>query len=239
MADETTQQLLGANFNYTPAQINTFMTYVLYVIIGMLILAIIGFFLWKMWQKSQYKLACNLHKEVGNTVITEQQMVRKMYTADGKYCYHYIPMNKKSPVFEDSFNKIIKRPGGLFNLFQPYTYVGFDAYLKDGKIIPMQYNKKFNENETVEVSLTGIDYDMTNFIKMEVDDYYNKKQRVSALMQVLPYIVFLILVLAWIVGMVMYTKHIEKMVEQMMAFGKSTVDIIVKQIGTIQVIPSK
>lgn len=231
-------QTLLPSVNYTPQQINTFMNYVFWAIIALLVVVVLGIIIWKVWQRMKYTLAVNLHRQVGDTIIVEQQMARKLYTGDGRYVYHFIPMNKKSPVFEDKFNKLIKRPA-LFGLRQN-TYIGFDAYLKDGKIIPMDTNKKYlPDGGILNVSLTGIDYDMTNFIKIEIDDYYQKKQRVSALMQLLPYLTFLILVIAWIVGMMLYTKHVEALTKDILQFGQNTVSNIVEKIGTIQVFPQK
>lgn len=236
MADET--QTLLPNLNYTPQQVNTFMNYIFWAIVGILVVFIIGFIIYKVWQKRQYTLAVNLHRKVGDNVIVEEQWARKLYTSTGTYVYHFIPMNKKAPVFEDKYNKIIKRPS-FFGLRQN-SFIGFDAFLKDGKITPCTYNNQYDsEGNCTEVSISGIDYDMTNFIKIEIEDYYNKKQKTSAIMQLMPYIAFLILIIAWIVGMMLYTKHVEALVKDMMGFGQNTVSTIIDKLGTIQVMPSK
>lgn len=232
---EKQQLLQGVSLNYTPTQVNTFLNYVFWIIVAVLALVLIIFFVWKLWQKLQYRMSVNLHREVGSNVIVEEQRVRKVYTADGKYAYHYIPINKKSPVFHDSYNKLIKRPA-WFGLSQKVT-IGFDAYLKDGKIIPMKYNKAYDENgEEYAVALSGVDYDMTNFLKMELDDYYEKKKRTNALMQMMPYIALMVVIVTFILGTILNNQHTEKMVEQMITFGKTSVNSIVAKIGEIQVL---
>lgn len=235
MAD--TQTLPNVNFNPSPQQVDNFMGYVLWALIGLIALVVIGFVIWKIWQRMSYKMTANLHRKVGNNVLVEPQSVRKVYTNDGKYMYHYIPINKKSPIFEDRYNKLMKRPA-WFGLMQK-TVIGFDAYVKDGKIIPMDYNQNYVNGQAVEVSLTGVDYDMTNFIKMELDDYYLKKQKNSALMQLMPYIALLLVIMAWIIGMVLYTKHVETIAHDILNFGQTTVNTITEQIGKIQIMPGK
>ena len=228
------------NLNIKPEQINNLSNSIFYIIIGALVFGLLIYILWQWRQRTLHNIHVTIHKQVGDSIVVDEDFAMKQYTDDGNYIFHYFFSNKKSPVVDDKYMKIVKQY--KFGLRLPFTTsssLGFDAYYQDGKICPCEMNKVYNpETKKLEsVSINGIDYDAFNFMSNEITAYQLKKQRVDKLLQLAPYALMVLVVIAFIVGMVLYTKHLETMSGIWLQSVQKSTESIIDKIGSLQVIP--
>lgn len=206
MADSTF--LSNLNLNVSTMQVQSFMGIVFYVILAGLFIFVLGLLLRKLYNNLTYTTHVTIRQEVGDIQISQEDRARKIEDGEGNYFFHYLKLNKKSPVIKDEYMHIVKR----FRFFglMPYSMLGFDAYLIDGKVIPMETNKYFDDKgELKAVTLTGIDYDAFNFLQSQIKANIARFQKVDKLLQFAPYMLMVLIVISFIVGMVFYTQHLE------------------------------
>jgi hypothetical protein len=219
----------------TPFQINAFMGTMFWIIMGIFILGLFAYILYKTKQRMEHTISATIYTQIGNAEVKDEDWAKKVYTGEGRYLFHYLNLNKNSPLILDKYMKIVKKK--RFGIFS-YSVKGFDAFLKDGKIIPMDLNKRYNEDGTItDVALTGHDYDAFNFMQSELEAFLIKKQKIDKLLALAPYGALLLIIIAFIVGQTLYTKHLETMSQIWLNSAKASIDSIVNQIGNLQVIP--
>lgn len=237
-------QIIGENFlKYNPQNVQSAVNSVFWVIVALIFLGVIAFFAWKLIRKLiLYKYHVSIHRKVGEIAIKEEDKARKILDNEGNYFFHYLRLNKKSPVVHDNYLKIVKKKGLLGF---PMSLLGFDVYFTDGKVIPMMTNVAFsyspNPGHLVisHVGLTGIDYDAFNFLQSQIKSNLQKYQRIDRLMQMLPYVGLFVVVMGFILGMIFYTKHIETVVKDILGFTQQTAQKALENQGITQILTGK
>ena len=229
-----------SGFQVTDLQVNSMANTLYYVIIAAFLLGLFGFLIFKFINKLKHNIHVVIHKKIGNAIVKEEDWVMKDYY-NGQYFFHYLYMNKRSPIVDDKYMKIVNKY--RFGIRLPnfkYSVMGFDANFEDGKMMPMETNKLIDSSGNLtEVTFNGVDYDMFNFMKAELEAYFNKKKKDDKLMQLAPYLALLVIVVAFIVGQTLYTQHLEKMSQIWLDSVKTTMSSMIEQIGKLQVIPQR
>lgn len=235
MADSITMEALGTGSVVT---VQNAFNFVFWIVMGLVGIGIMAFIAIKLWERFTYKIHVTVRKELGDVHVKDEDWAKKVTDNDGNYFFRYKKLKKYSPVINDKYMVIVKKK--LFGLF-PNSYRGFDAYLKDGKIIPMVMNKAYAYGERGDlrvehVSLTGIDYDAFNFLQSQVKSNLAKYTRVDRLMQILPYAGLFLVVIAFIIASALYAKHIETVVERIVGFTQQATATILDKVSGTQVI---
>lgn len=233
-------QLIPSNLlNYKPLEVQGYANTALFIFLGLFGCCLILFGIFKIMNRIKHNIHVTIHKKIGNATLKEEDWVMKEYGSDGKYVFHYYYVGKRSPVISDTYMKICKKFmfWDLFRLF-PRSYLSFDSFFVDGKLIPMGTNMMLDEKgDWSEISLTGINYDEFNFIVSEIDSYIVKKQRQDRFLTLLPYALLILIVISQVVGNMLWGQHIENVVKEIIQYAtKSTTSIIDKAAG-VQIIP--
>lgn len=227
-------------------QVQSASNFVLWLVAGLVVLCIVGYLIYMFFTRMQYNYHVTIHRKVGEIAIKEEDKARKIADNQGNYFFHYLKANKKSPTVKDHYLKIVKR-SSFFGLLKK-SMLGFDAWLQDGKIIPMDtniaYKYVWSDNpgwhlEMAQVSLTGIDYDSFNFLQSQIMANIKKYQRIDKLMQMLPYIGLFIIVMGFIIGMIFYSRHIENVAQTILGFSKEVAQSSIENSKLVDVIQGK
>jgi hypothetical protein len=227
---------INSILTYNPDKVQSAVNFVFWAIIALICIGVFGYILYITLKKMSYKLDVTTHKKVGDIAVKDTDRAKKITDGDGNYFFHYLKLNKKSPIVKDSYLKIVKKKWlGIF----PMSQLGFDVWVQDGKVIPMDYNflTKHSERGIVsyeKVALTGIDYDAFNFLQSQIKLNMAKYQRQDKLMQILPYAALFLVIMAFILGMIFYTKHIENISMNILGYAKETAQKGLENSGIIQ-----
>lgn len=212
-------------FTVSTTEVQSYVNFAFWIIIALIAVLVVGFVLWKVLQRLSYPYYVTVHKKVGDMVIKFDDLAKKVTDSSGNYYYHYLGLNKQSPVIKDSFLKIVKKN---FMVFIPMSKPGFDVWLQDGKIIPMHTNKALNWEYSdnpgwhlvpESVAMTGIDYDAFNFMQRQLEHNRAKRVKEDRLWRMMPYIGLFVIVVAWIVGNILYGQHIENVAKTILGYA--------------------
>lgn len=231
--------LSNINLNFDTMKVQGFMNIVFWVIAALIGIGLIIFLFIKIRQRMTYNILVRVRMEAGDVPIEWEDRAKKVIDGEGNYFFHYLGLNKHSPVIKDKYLHIIKKKRlGII----PYSVLGFDAYLKDGKIIPMELNRVYEYDQEGnliirEVSLTGIDYDAFNFLQAQIKANIARYQKIDRLLQLAPYALLLLVVIAFIVGMVFYTQHIENVAKTILGVAEKATNNIIEKANLAQIIP--
>lgn len=210
-----------------------------FIIFALFFLVILFFVVKFIFNRMSYNIHATIYKEMGNIQIKEEDYVKKITDSEDNIFFHFLKLNKKCPVIKDKYLKIVKKK--RFGII-PYSQLSIDLYYKDGKIIPMEMNKlyKIDENNNItieEVTLTGIDYDAFNFLQSQIKSNIERYKRTDRLLQLAPYALMLLIVIAFIVGVIITTKHYETIATNIMKTAEIASQNIIDKASSVQVIP--
>ena len=231
--------LNNLNLNVDTMQVQGFMDIVFWVVAALIGIGLLIFLIIKIRQRLSYNILVRVRMEAGDVPIEWEDRAKKITDSEGNYFFHYLGLNKQSPVIKDKYLHIIKKK--RFGIM-PYSVLGFDAYLKDGKIFPMELNRLYEMDESgnvtiKEVSLTGIDYDGFNFLQAQIKANIARFQKVDRLLQLAPYALLLLVIIAFIIGMVFYTQHIENVAKTILGVAEKATSNIIEKANLAQIIP--
>lgn len=233
----------NVNLNPSPAEVQGVMNVVFWIILGLFVFGALAFILYRLWKFSTYIYDITILQEVGNIEVLEKDIAKKMTDDEGNYLMHYYFSNKKSRVLPDKYRKIAKSYYwfDFLRLF-PQSKISYFVYMKDGKVIPMDINKNYSNVDGKlilnNVSLTGMDYDTFNFLQSQIKANITRYQKVDKLMQMLPYIALFFVVMAFILGMIFYTQHVEKLARDILGFAQQSTNQILDKAANMQIIPN-
>jgi len=222
----------GNLLQYNPLQTQSTVNTIFYLIAGLAAVGIVLYIVWKVKNNWSYNIKVSIDKKVGNAMINFEDKVKQI-KMDEKYYYHYLGINKYSPVFDSSFLRIFQKQ----ELFGKKTYLGFNAFIDGESIFPVKYIA----NDT----LQPINLDLFNYLQSRVKHNHDKFTKMNLLMQYMPIIGVTAVIIVFFVGMIFYTKHVETIAKVIIdgattAAAKTAVmvsDMATKS-GAAQIIPN-
>lgn len=214
-------------FKYDVAQTQDFSTFILAMVFGILVIGIVMFIFYKIFQAMTYKVHINFYKKVGPALIQFDDKARE-FVQDDQYYYHYKGINKLTVQWDPEYQTIVQKKS-LFGLLKK-SYIGFHLYMHGKKIVPM----KVSPNPGIK----AYDMDMFNFMQSRIKTNIRKYQKQNWLVQMAPLLGLGLVVFMFIIGMIFYGKHIENVANIIINGAKSSATEIVRAAG-IQNIPAK
>jgi len=211
------------NLQFTTGQIQGASVWIFWVLLSLIFLGIIGYMLYLVWKSTKYKIIADVREKVGENFITKPDKVRKVKVED-TWLYHYKNLNKYSPVFDSKFLYIIKKRG----IFNWKSFIGFTAYKYEDKIVPCT----IKENLVIE----PIDYDAWNYLVQRIRINHTKYERNQQLRAMMPYIALGVVMMAFIVGSILWGQHVEKVATGLINSAETTARNILETSGAQQII---
>lgn len=218
---------LAEAVTYTPEKVQSFVNVLFIIILIFLTILALGLIGWYFFIRFKYKYRVRMFKKIGETEI-EYQDNAALVKLDGNYMFHYRATKKYSPVVSSEFFRIM---AGKILGFIPDNKQGFSAYLDGESIFPIKVMKN--------PGLHPINIDLFNYMEARVKANAAKYQRQNLLLQYLPYVGIGAIVIMFIIGMIFYTQHIER-VSSMILDKTTEATTLLTNIGNkAQVIPPR
>lgn len=227
--------MVATGINLSPDMFSGVGRAIVWIVFGVLGGSVVLYLAYRIYQRSTYKIHITVYKKAGNATIKEQDWAKKFIDQGGNYRFHYLRLNRRSPMIDDKYLNFVRKKW-LF-IFQK-SYPNYDVYYTNGAIYPLPIVTSIAE-EGVRIELQGIDYDTYNFIQQEVKTLQIKHQRTDRLLGILPYVGLLLIVIAFIVGTAINNQHMEKMAQLWLNSAKDAAQTLVDKIAGTQIIPQQ
>ena len=209
----------------TTPNVQNIVNFFYYIIIGVIALVLFLFVLYKIYQKLTYNYRVFIYRKVGDIEIVEMDNVKRVKMG-GNYMFHYAKLKAYSPVINSKYFRIVKSK--LFGII-PQSFLGFNVYMDGVSIFPMAV--------TQNPGLTPINLDLFNYMQSRLKANQQKYIKQSVIMQMLPYIGLGLVVIMFIVGMIFYTKHVERVAQMILKATQTVATEALESGGVVQVIP--
>lgn len=215
---------VGEILKYDPMQVQGFANSAFYIILFLLGAIALFFIVREISKRLSHNIPVTFFNKVGNTEIEMRDWAKRV-TLDNKMYYHYLNINKYSPIWSSAYNRIVK-----YNVFLiiPRAAVGFAAYIEGDKIVPCEVHNN--------PGIIPVDYDMYNWLVERVKLNHAKYQRNQQLMMLLPIIGLGLVVLAWILGNLFWGNHVERMATMIISSSKDIATMALEKAGAVQII---
>lgn len=213
------------NFIPSTTGVQSVVNFAWYIIIGLIVAAIFGIFLYKLYQAMTYNYRVIVYKKIGDTEIVSEQAAKQTKLNDN-YMFHYKGINKYSPVIDSQYMRIVQK-SHLFGLMKR-SYLGFSVLLDGVTIFPI----KVQHNP----GLTPINIDQFNYMQSRLKASQQKYVRTNQFIQMLPYVGLGAVVIMFIIGMIFYTKHIETISAQILGAASNQAGQILESGGVQQIL---
>lgn len=212
--------------SYDPTQIQSIVSVVFYMVIGLILAAIFAYMLYKLYQNLTYPYHITFHEKVGKAVISFEDKAKEVQEDDNFY-FHYKGINKMSDMWHPKFQTIVRRRTFLGLMKQ--NFKGYNLYKEGKKIVPMVVATN---------SIEPFDMDNFNFVQSQVKTIIRKYTKQHMLVQLAPIIGVGLVVMMFIIGMIFYTKHIETISQNILSTASAKATEILQYAG-VQNIPAK
>lgn len=211
--------------NYT-TQIQGVVNIIWYIVIGVSLLFIVIYFLYKMYQDLTYNYYVDVYKKVGDAVVQFEDKAKQV-KLEGSYMFHYKNLKSYSPVIDPKYHRL-KQKNMLFGLWKK-TQLSFSIFQHGVSLFPVS----LSENP----GLVPINLDQFNYMQQRIKAIQAKYMKTNVWVQMMPYLAVGGIIIMFIVGMIFYTKHVETIANSILNTVQYSTDIAQQNVGKIQVIP--
>lgn len=211
-------------FQYNPAQVQGYVNFFWYVILGVGGAILLAFIVWKIWQWSTYKYHVFIYRKIGDAIVKTTDAA-KQTKLDGNYMFHYRDLNKYSPVIDPKY----------FHLYTAKQFFFFKKTMLCFEVF--QYGEKIIPAHVTNPHIIPIDLDEFNYLQSRIKANMTKYQKSNLLLQMAPIIGVGLIVIMFIVGMIFYTKHIENIASMILGNAQQIAQKGLEATGAVQVVP--
>ena len=234
---------LGSIVNYNPQAVQGWSSTILYIFIGILILGLVGWLLWKAYNYASYPYVVHVFQKVGNSHYLKSDRA-KISKYGSYYWIHYLGLNKFSPVFSnmEHATKYGKEEALLYDektdnlkfgrtneitdilFLTQVKEFGFMAKLKKAFCVELVGDSIFPIRLSENRELKPIDIDLFNYLQTRIK--YNHERfpdKWAAFWRLAPVLGAGLIAVMFFVGMIFYSKHIETINAQWLASTKDTI----------------
>ena len=212
-------------FKFNTMEVQSYSSFILYIGLAVIFGLVMIFVIWKLYQMKKYNIHITFHKKLGNASFEYEDWAREFKEDDGFY-FKFKGINKMCPQWPADYQTIVKKKSffGLINK----SFVGYHLFQYDKKIVPMMVHSN--------PGIVAFDMDLFNFMQGRIKTNIRKYQKTSWLVQMAPLIGLGLVVFMFIVGMIFYGQHIEKVAEIIIGGARGQATEIIRSAG-IQNIP--
>ena len=217
MASETLNIL-----NISSSQIQTASYYFLWITVAIVLGVLILWLMYLLWRNSQYKKKVYILEKIGNRPVMIEDKVKET-SIDGERLYHYSKLKIYSPKFDPKYEFLVTQK----TLFGTKTTVAFRGMKYSDKIVPILFKDNYIE---------PIDYDAWNFLIQRLRMNVDKYEKNQNLMRVLPFVALAGVILAFIIGSILWGQNVEKVAILIMEKSTEVATMALQNTGGVQVI---
>lgn len=170
--------------------------YILWIFIGLVVAALIGYLLFRLFQNGRYRIIAVVYEKIGKTHVSFIDKIREVRLGEMKM-FHYMKLKKYSNAFDSKFFRLYRE----YTLFGPVTRKAI-TLLKDGdKLVPCKIEYS---------NIEPIDYDAWNYLINMIGVIKKRYERNETLYRLLPFVALGGVIIAFIVGSILWGQHVEK-----------------------------